>query len=63
MKKLTKKEFILKESIIFNGFGLQRTLNINFIKLNLIINRQIKDKKYRSFNNLKFNNHERTKQS
>lgn len=54
MKKLIKEELISKISINYRK---------TFIVLNAVIERQIKDKKHKSFNNLKFNNHERNKQS
>lgn len=54
MKKLINVDYIL---------GISTIYNLVFKKLNAVIERQIKDKKHRSFNNLKFNNHERTKQS
>lgn len=54
MKKLINVESILKINTIYK---------LVFEKLNAVIERQIKDKKYKSFNKLKFNNHEGTKQS
>jgi hypothetical protein len=58
MKKSTNAESTSKISIISKSKSLQKTYNLTLSVLNTILENQIKDKKHKSFNNLKFNNHE-----
>lgn len=57
MKKSTNAESTSKISIISKSKSLQKTYNLTLSVLNTILENQIKDKKHKSFNNLKFNNH------